>query len=486
MQTHPVPADIKTSDDGSHRQHCSGADYITKANCDYQAAGDAWKAVQDAAKKDWNHASVELTHDWSMAQGCFADVTLPLNNIPVSFSITPSMTIPLGAVASAAGITTSFRNATGSGKVDGSVGLGFPLQSDFTASLNLFFIPCLPFVVRPKSIAASGTMLVGEKLTASVTATGKFDRTFKLPPTGIPKIPIQMIPIVIGGVPVAEVDVSAYIEGDIEVGGSGKADGHFELNNPHKATFAFSCDGGGCSSQRHLIPDPTTVSESAEIKGQVFVKPSVYTALQLDFDFDLLSARAGPQPYLLGMASGCAETSGQQTTAGASTSEENHALTADLDWGVELRAEALVAGQVVGNSKVYPVTGDKQLWFRDVAPGGSNALIDNVRSAGPATAARPASYKVKMPTCYPYTNRILYQVTWTGGAAPSNNSACQWQTGRGTCQFDPTKELSINLTWPTPGDYSLTVAPVSDDHHRTFSPAPPPTQLAVTVTPAGS
>ena len=481
IQSHPVAADIKASDAGHSRQSCSGADYLTKANCDYQAVGDGWSAIQDQAKKDWNHASDELTHDWNMAQGCFADRTLPLSNIPVQFSITPNITIPLSSVANGAGVANSFNNATSSGKVDGSVGLGFPMQSDFLADLDLFYIPCLPFVVRPKAIAAKGTMTVGETLTANVSAEGKFDRTFKIPPTGGPKIPIQMIPIIIGGVPVAELDVSAYIEGNVEVGGNGKADGHFALSNPHKATFAFSCNGGGCGSAAQQIPDPTQVSESAEIKGQVFVKPSVYTALQLDFDYDLLSARAGPQPYLLGMASGCAEASAQQASTGQSTSEENHALTADLDWGVDLRAEALVAGQVVGKPYVHSVTGDKHLWFRDLAPGGSTALVANVQGAGPATVAKPASYKVKMPACYPYTNRIQYMVMWTGQATPARNSACQWQAGRGTCQFDPTKELSFDLTWPAAGTYSLTVSPVSDEHHRTFNPAPPVTRMSVTV-----
>ncbi|MGI8401233.1 MAG: hypothetical protein ACR2NS_06460, partial [Gemmatimonadaceae bacterium] len=305
--------------------------------------------------------------------------------------------------------------------------------------------------------------------------------TFKIPPTGGPKTPIQMIPIVIAGVPVAELDVSAYIEGNIEVGGSGKADGHFELNNPHKATFAFACDGHGCSSGNRQLSDPTTVSESAEINGQVFVKPSIYTALQLDFDYDLLSARAGPQPYLLGMASGCIEGSAQQASNGTSTSEENHALTADLDWGVELRAEALVANKVVGKPWV-PSLIARHLWFRDLAPGGSTALIANVQGASTAAAAMAASYRVKMPTCYPYTDRVLYQVSWTGGATPANNPACQWQANRsGTCQFDPTKDLLINLTWPSPGSWSLTVRPVSDEHHRTFSPAPQATQVPITV-----
>jgi hypothetical protein len=486
MAAHPVPADIKTSDNGSHRQHCHGADYLTKANCDYQAAGDAVKAVQDEASKDWSHASDELTHDWQMAQDCFADKTLPLNGIPVKFSITPNLTIPLSSVANGAGMKSAFSSASSSGKVDGSVGLGFPLEGDFLAQLDLFYIPCLPFVVRPKSIAANGTLLVGEKLTASVTATGAFDKTFKIPPTGGPKIPIQMIPIVIAGVPVAELDVSAYIEGNIEVGGTGKADGHFELSDPHKVSFSFACSGGGCTSQMQPVPDPTTLMESAEIKGQVFVKPSIFTALQLDFDYDLLSARAGPQPFLLGMASGCAEASAQQASNGSSTSEENHVLTADLDWGMEVRAEALVAEHIVGKPYVHSVTGDKHLWFRDLAPGGSNALVAKVQSVGAAAASKPASYRVKMPSCYPYTNKIQYRVSWTGNAVAAPNSLCQWQSrGAGICKADPTNDLVINLTWPAAGDYSLTVVPVSDDHHRSFSSAPQVIQVTVAVAPGG-
>ena len=187
------------------------------------------------------------------------------------------------------------------------------------------------------------------------------------------------------------------------------------------------------------------------------------------------------------MASGCAEGSAQQGSDGTATSEENHALTADLDWGVELRAEALVAGQVVGNPYIHSVTGDKHLWFRDLAPGGSTALVASVQGANTAAATKPASYKVKMPSCYPYTNKVQYRVSWTGGATPAGNSMCQWQASKssGTCQADPTKDLVINLTWPQAGSYSLTVVPVGDDHHRAFSSAPQVTQVAVSAVPGG-
>jgi hypothetical protein len=268
----------------------------------------------------------------------------------------------------------------------------------------------------------------------------------------------------------------------VEVGGAGKADAHFQLDNPHKATFGFSCDGTGCSLPKLAsVPDPTTTTEGAQVQGQVFVKPAVYTALLLDFDIDALSARAGPQPYLLGTASGCAAGTATQTAGGPSSSQENHALTADLDWGVDLRAEALIARQVIGRPYVHSVTGDKHLWFRDLAPGGSSALVAVVDATAQAAVAQAAVYKVRMPSCYPYTNPVQYRVSWTGNASPAPAAACHWQAGQGTCTYDPTKDLAIALTWPAAGSYAVSVVPVGDDHHRTFQPAPPVTRVAVTV-----
>ena len=91
-----------------------------------------------------------------------------------------------------------------------------------------------------------------------------------------------------------------------------------------------------------------------------------------------------------------------------------------------------------------------------------------------------------MPICYPYTNRMRYQVTWTGGATPARTTACQWQANSGTCDFDPTQNLSFNLTWAVAGTQSLTVVPVSDDHERKFPSSAQPTRLEVTVAPPGT
>ena len=482
IAAHPVPADVKPPESGGSgckdwysSVHCveeAGQQVVNQASAEWQKA---WQQAVDT----WNHAAGELTSDWHVAQDCFMERTLPLPNIPVRFSVTPAMTVHLEQ----SGSKDLTGGGSASGTVQGTVGLGFPIQGDFSNDLDLFYIPCLPFVVRPKRLAGSGTLTVGERLTAGVSATGRFDKVFTIPPTGGPQVPIEVIPIIIGDVPVAELDISVYIEGSIEVGGAGKAEANFQLDNPHKAAFAFDCSGSGCQAQSRGLPDPTTTAEAAKIQGQVFVKPAIYTALQLDFDVDALSARAGPQPYLLGAAAGCAMAGASGTIGGPTTGAASQALAADLDWGVDLRAEALIARHVVGRPFLHSVTGDKHLWFRDLAPGGSTALVATVDGAASVTAGAPVQYHTRMPSCYPYTNPITYRIAWTGNGVPAANAACQWQGGGGVCTFDPTRDLVITLTWPAAGSYSLSVLPVGDSHHRIFQPAPAPTQVAITVGP---
>ena len=483
IKAHPVPPDIKPADKGGDDH--TGCN-VWSTHCAEEVVQHAggqvsqeWQKLWEQAVADWKHAANELSNDWNMAEGCFADQTLPALNIPVPFKIAPSMTLKLETSGS-----KDVGGGTASGTVQGTVGLGFPMESDVQARLELFYIPCLPFVVRPKSISGAGGLTIGEQLKAAVTASGKFDKVFTIPPTGGPQFPIEVIPIMIGDVPIAEMDVSAYIEGNVEVGAQGKAQGSFQLDNPHRADFQFACSGSGCTALARGMPDPTTTTEAAQIQGGLFVKPAIFTALQLDFDVDALSARVGPQPYLRGMADGCAGVTSWQTPGGGSTTSESHGLTADLDWGVDLRAEALIARQVIGQPYVHSVTGNKHLWFRDLASG-STSLI--VLSSGPSQVGvnKSATYSVRMPSCYPYTEAVHYRVTWTGNATPTSTPACHWQAGGGDCSSAPATPLAMGLTWSAPGSYVVTVVATSDEHHRVFTPAPKPTQIAVTVAASG-
>jgi hypothetical protein len=182
---------------------------------------------------------------------------------------------------------------------------------------------------------------------------------------------------------------------------------------------------------------------------------------------------------------GCGAATATQTNGDQSAGDQNAALAADLDWGVDFRAEALVGGQVVGNSwrrEIIPHE-DNHIWFKDLIPGGSSAL--HAAIAGPAQAAtgQPTAYKLSLPSCYPYDEDAKYRVTWTGNATPSATpaSACSWQAGRGDCRADPARALDLRFAWPAEGSYALTAALIGDSH-RTFEPAPAATELAVAVT----
>lgn len=480
IAAHGVPDNVKPTE--PKEKKCGN--WYDSWDCANEAVSDEWERTFDHATNEWENATQTLADAWETSLECFTERTISAGDIPVKFSITPTMTVDLSQSGS---------RGSGQGTVSGSATLGIPMQSDFAARLELFYIPCLPFAIRPKALSGVGVLTVGQELTTIVSATGSFNKTFTIPPTGGPSIPIQVFPIIIGGVPVAVLDVSAYIEGEVQVSADGKAEGQFQVKNSNPTHFTFGCSGRGCSARSNRQPSATTTNQSAQIEGTVSVKPAIYVALELNFNYEALSARAGPQPYLLGTASGCAAVAGSQTAGGASTVQENHVLSADLDWGVELRAEALVLGKIVGNSYRTPLMADKHLWFRDMAPGGSNALMATVESAGPAVAGQPVDHKVRMPTCYPYPNRVKYQVTWTGGAVPApapvvgaaRSPVCSFEAtqSKGTCTFDPKQEFVISLIWPTPGNWSLTVVPVGDTHDRVFTPAPKPTQLTVTVVP---
>ncbi len=349
FKTHPkLPATMKPAEEmntGKKKKKCKA--YST--NCALAKAEETANAVEDEAQRAvdnvseewerarkqaedaWEQAAGELSKTWEMAVGCFADRTLRLNDIPVKFAIAPRMSLPIGKAKSK-------KNSPASGEVSGEVGLSLPMESNFSAQLDLFYIPCLPFVIRPKALSADGTMTAGEILSASVTATGEFEKTFKIPPVGGFSIPIAMLPIVGGGVAVLELYISAYIEGSVTLTGQGRAEGSFQVENTNTVDFSFACDGKGCNAKSKMARDPVTVTESAKLEGQVSVEPAIYTALQLNVNFNMLSVRAGPKPYLLASMAGCTAGAAQQTEGGGSTTSHNVALIADLYWVVKVRA----------------------------------------------------------------------------------------------------------------------------------------------------
>jgi hypothetical protein len=243
--------------------------------------------------------------------------------------------------------------------------------------------------------------------------------------------------------------------------------------------------------------------ESVKLDGKVTVKPAIYTALQVSFDWNLLEARAGPQPFLTGELYGCAAAAATQSASGASTSTGSQSVVADLDWGLDIRAEALAAKENVANGilhvDVSHGTDSKKahIYFTDLLQ--STGLVPVVSGASQVVAGQPVTFRVTMPECYPYRdsqdNALQYKVTWTGGASgsagappanaqdtrktlvswsatggspPGSNSTCTFQGGQATCSGAPKSDTVFYLTWPANGDYVLSVTPVSDKHGHKF------------------
>ena len=510
LKAHPLPAafvaKVRTAaaDDGKKKKKGCSTRHVS-SGC---MKNEVEQSLDDLTR-EWREAWSNTTDELGRLLGrvddvraCFTDRTLSLANIPVKFTVEPQ--IPLSFERDG---KSSNQRGGASGSVKGTMAISVPVDADFKAQVQMFYVPCLPFAVRPKSLGASGGMKVGGSFNATVNATGQFNQSFTIPPTGGVQIPIAVLPIALGGIPIAVLDISVYMDGTLEVSGQGTLDGNLTLQSMQNSNFSFECSGHGCELAQHSVPAPATAIESVKLNGTIQIKPAIYSALQLSLNYNLLSARAGPQPFLIGEVNGCAAGTATQGAAGGATAEQSHALTADLDWGLELRAEAVAGGQQVAKNGKFRLL-RKHLYFKDLAQ--SSALLSGIAGPPQTQVGQLAAFAIKMPTCYPYTDPIQYQVRWTGGAggvagvqtgvtpgrglgssatlpsrtasgrvAPSN---CILQAGQGTCSGAPLATTSINLAWPAAGDYSVTVAPIDDRHGRKFD-ASRVTQATVRVQP---
>lgn len=482
--THEVPPEVKPKEEEKEEDDsdCGTISWNGAQDCANDAA-DAVSDVADAvaaefernrkkAQEWWDESTEELAEKWNEAANCFTDHPFEGPSFPVRFSYTKNMSVDM-----------SQGGGKGStGQATGTLTLGVPIQGDFDTQVNFLYIPCLPFAFRPSRITADGELTVGQEIVAEIGASGTFSKRFTLPPTGGPQIPLYVIPIVIGNVPVAVIDVSLYLEGEVDVKAKGKATGRFSVANSQRHRFRFSCHAGGCSGQPRSTSAPSMTEQAAQIEGQVSIQPGIYAALQLSFDYNVLQGRAGAQPYLLGIANGCAASAITQAS-GSTVATTSHALTTDVDWSVKLRAEALSGGQRIGKRWEKQVMDDKHIWFKDLAPGGSTAFVATVVPPAQASPGQPATLLVRMPTCYPYDEKVHYSISWTGDATPTAMSACSWSAANrtGRCEYAPAQPLPLRFTWQSAGAHTVTVRAVKDEHDRTFSPTPAATTVTVNV-----
>jgi hypothetical protein len=460
-KTHPEPplAAGKATDnhEGCDKwsMHCAGEVV--------QHAESQVEQLRQQAVQDWQHMAAQAAQLYKEQAACFNESSKTLAKIPIEFDEPFQVNYPFA---------DSGKSGSFSGSVNGKVGLGLPVQMDVTTDVSVFYVECLPFMIRPRGVDGAGSVTVGTNFIAQITATGTFKQDFPIFST-TPPYPIQVIPIVVAGVPLAEVDMSAYVAADVNVEVTATASASYQAQHNHTINLQFSCSGAGCTGHTTQGPTVTKTSESAEIKGQATITPAVYTALQFDFDFDALSLRAGPKPALIAQINGC-DYSAEQTVSGKPAAfQHSDCLVADLDWKIDFVSQALIGGKSVASSTDANFLPRRHIYFDDLlsSKGASTALIAGVSEVPNSGAGKPVFFKVQMPRCYPYTDKVQYKVAWNGGGSGvPDPAACTWNNSAGTgiCFADPTKELEIGFQWPA-GNHSLSVTLVHDQHPREFT-----------------
>ena len=468
-KTHPEPP-LATGQATDNHEGCNKWTWHCAGEVVQHAEGQV-EQLRAQAQQDWEHMAGQAAQMYGETAACFDESYKTLAKVPVAFNEPFQINFPFSESKSMGSL---------SGNIIGKVGMGFPVQTSMMTDVSVFYVECLPFMIRPRGVDADGSITTGTTFNAQVAVTAKFQKDFPVYSTQ-PPIPIQVLPIVVAGVPIAEVDMSAYIAADVALNVSATAEASYQFEHTHTINLQFSCDGGGCTSHQTQGPTQTTTSKSAEIKGQAVITPAVYTALQFDFDFDALSVRAGPKPALVAQVNGCAYAGETTVSGGPSVTQHSQCLVADLDWKTDFVSEVLIAQKSVA-SHTNALIGQRHILFDDFLPGGSTALIASVTEVPNSAPGKPVYFNVQMPQCYPYTDQVQYQIAWSGGGSgiPDPSSACIWNdaSGAGTCFGNPSKELEIGFQWPT-GNHSLTVTLVHDKHPRDFKVALNPVTVEV-------
>ena len=367
---------------------------------------------------------------------------------------------------------------------------GFPeLSSTGTmVHADFFYIPCLPFLVRPRSVGVTGSLGVEAAITGNAQASGQYNKTIPLPTADL-HIPIQVWPIVLpNGTPIAEIDLSLFVQGFLQITAKGQLTSSFNLDYVHTTGFGFTCDGKGCTptqpsrSQVTKIPAAPAPTTTTEVSGEIQVQPKLFTGLEINVDVDAIQARVGPEATLEGDVQGdaCLSTAGAVRTT-------SDALLAELGWTPSMRADLLMFTTAIGNGYNKPLEPERMLEFQDLLQGrgGSSALTPGVTGQAKVTPGQAATYNISMPACYPYPDQVNYHVSWTGGGLTAGSKSCSVPSAvppattpplnELNCVFNPKQALALSLAWPQASttDYSITVEAVGDQLGRKFNSAKP-------------
>ncbi|HEV2852012.1 MAG TPA: hypothetical protein VHC97_04335 [Thermoanaerobaculia bacterium] len=365
----------------------------------------------------------------------------------------------------------------------GSVSMVGQLQGSVTAQLHfglkrkniLGF--CVPYGVKFYDLHAFGNATSS----AGLTVSGNFDYHSSSGPSEILNRELYGFTYRIGPIPI-KITINAVMSGGYDL--TATASGTINYNGTHVATgsFDYTCtldDCTGTNTFENTSPTGSGETITGQVEGRI--KPVPY----LDFGVravvlsdSLLYAQVGIRPYFLGdlwgyLGNTCGDADGD------GNGETVRALTFDLDRRIDITGELKILTSP--KKKTLKTGAVKHVSFWDL--GNSTAMQPQLQGPGMLEVRDPGAYKVRMRSCWPYTDQVTYQLNWGDGSAVQ------------TLQGAPATEVTASHTWTEAGSKTVTATSDRDAHGRALNQstsrtidvkAPVPLTVTVTQAPASA
>jgi hypothetical protein len=362
---------------------------------------------------------------------------------------------------------------TGSYSIDGHLTGTVTAELKFDVKRKKILGVCVPYSAKFKSVHAFGnaTSNGGVTVNGTVSYQGSFG------PAQIAKPELFNVWFSIGPIPV-NIGFNLPISTGLSV--SANVTGTVNYNGTHTATgsFDYVCTLDDCTGSGSF--DNSATSGSQTITGGVsgHVKPVPYVDIGFRaylYTESIAYAQVGVRPYLLGdlwgyTGNACGDADGDGTL------ESVHALTFDLDRRIDITGEASVFSLSPWQRTLR--TGSvAHVGFYDLI--NSNAMQPQIQGPAALNVNTAGPYKVKIRPCWPYTDKVTYQVNWGDGSAVQ------------ALEGVPGTDVQASHTWTAAGSPTVTATSVRDEHGRTLNQGysrtvqvTVPTPLALTVTPS--
>lgn len=331
----------------------------------------------------------------------------------------------------------------------------FPLRAELSASVKVkvLEVACAPVALKLKYIRVHGSFDVRSELSldAQIGVTQKFRARVVTEPLGGFVFFVGPIPVYLG--------CDAYLDATIEFTAPNLVQVAYAATGEGKGSIDLKCTTGSCSGTQtfehhwHDKGDATFAAQGV----RAVIKPGLEGGLVAYVnDPDFIKAYFAVRPYL--QSDVWAATSGQCQTPGVADDGPAVALTMDLDSGLDVVAgvDTFLPG-VAKEFELY--SWQEHLKFIDLV--GSTALTPVVQVKPPTTAGAAETFTVRMRSCYPYKDKVNYQLGFgdeTGGKGGS-----YWGSPSGA---------QTSHTYAAEGSFALSARALGDKHGRSFkSPA---------------